>query len=104
VIHLNKNKPENRMKMLRELKGHTHEYMAELLNIKRQTYGRYESGDRNISNDTLVKIADILNVSTDYLLGRDTKKVDMINICEEAKSLPKEERKALIEMLEELNK
>ena len=94
---MEKNK-ENRMKKVREIRGYTHEYMAELLNVKRQTYGRYESGERNISNDTLVKIADILGVTTDYLLGRKVSE-STHELYEKVQSLSREERKALIEKL-----
>lgn len=45
--------------------------MADYLNMGLRSYRNYESGDREPSLDTLVKIADILDVSTDYLLCRD---------------------------------
>ncbi|MFQ9516422.1 MAG: helix-turn-helix domain-containing protein [Eubacterium sp.] len=49
----------------------TAQYMAEHLQISTRGYRMYESGDRSPSLEMLVQIADILNVSTDYLLGRD---------------------------------
>lgn len=45
--------------------------MADMLGIGLRSYRAYESGDREPYFETLVKIADYLDVSTDYLLGRD---------------------------------
>ncbi|WP_374019052.1 helix-turn-helix transcriptional regulator [Paenibacillus thiaminolyticus] len=48
----------------------THQNMADKLGITRQAYGNYESGKRDLDTETLSKIADILDTTTDYLLGR----------------------------------
>ena len=45
--------------------------MANHLQIALRTYRMYESEDRSPSLEMLVSIADILDVSIDYLLGRD---------------------------------
>ncbi len=44
--------------------------MAQKLGIKQSSYIRYEHGTSEPSLSALVKIADIFDVSTDYLLGR----------------------------------
>lgn len=49
----------------------TQQRMADLLNISLNTYQKYEQGERCPSFDCLVRIADILQVPTDYLFGRD---------------------------------
>lgn len=59
-----------RLTKLRLEKKLTHQNIADKLGITRQAYGNYESGKRDIDTDTLSKIADILDTSTDYLLGR----------------------------------
>lgn len=41
----------------------------EQLNIAQQTYSQYETGQNEPSFATLKNICDILNVSSDYLLG-----------------------------------
>ncbi|MCL2828405.1 MAG: helix-turn-helix domain-containing protein [Oscillospiraceae bacterium] len=43
--------------------------MAEILGITERSYQRYEA-ERNPNNETLIKLADFFDVSTDYLLGR----------------------------------
>lgn len=44
--------------------------MAEHLEIACRTYQNYEGGQRRPDYETLVAIADLLDVTTDYLLGR----------------------------------
>ncbi len=48
----------------------TQREMANKLGITQPSYIRYENGTAEPSLENLVKIADILNVSVDYLLGR----------------------------------
>ena len=43
--------------------------MAEKLNMVKATYAHYESGRSEPSIDTILKLADFFNCSTDYLLG-----------------------------------
>lgn len=54
----------------RKSKGFTAQQMADQLQVALRSYRMYESGDRSPSLEMLVKIADILDVSTDYLLCR----------------------------------
>lgn len=44
--------------------------MGRKLNITSSAYGYYEQGRNEPPLETLVKIAEIFNVTTDYLLGR----------------------------------
>lgn len=44
--------------------------MAEYLQIGIRSYQNYEGGQREPNFETLVALADYLDVSTDYLLGR----------------------------------
>ncbi len=60
-----------RLNETRKAKGFTAQKMADQLGLALRSYQFYEGGRRSPSLDTLVKIADILNVSTDYLLCRD---------------------------------
>jgi len=60
-----------RLKEIRKSRGFTSQQMADILEISSRSYRRYESGDRQPSFDTLIQIADKLNVSLDYLFGRD---------------------------------
>ncbi|MGM0853105.1 MAG: helix-turn-helix domain-containing protein [Bacillota bacterium] len=58
-------------KRLKELRGKsTQEEVAGKLGISRARYSHYENGRSEPDTETLNKLADIFNVSTDYLLGR----------------------------------
>lgn len=61
----------SRLNETRKSKGITAQQMADLLGMHIRAYRKYESGDTTPPLNNLVKIADILDVSTDYLLCRD---------------------------------
>ena len=50
--------------------GLTQKQIAEILNVKQNTYSQYEIGVLNYPIDVLIKLADYYQVSVDYLLGR----------------------------------
>ncbi len=54
----------------RKLLNKTQVEMAEYLKISQPSYIRYENGSAEPSYENLVKLADLFDVSTDYLLGR----------------------------------
>lgn len=60
-----------RLREMRMLRKFTQQNMADLLNVALRSYQKYEQGERSPSYDLLIQIADILDVSIDYLLGRD---------------------------------
>jgi transcriptional regulator with XRE-family HTH domain len=66
-----------RLRKLREDKGMTQGFLAELLNVSRQSIGGYENNNVDPPIDILVKIADVFNVSLDYLLGRTEEKYNI---------------------------
>lgn len=63
----------SRLKMLREKNGWTKTYVAEKLGIKTlSTYANYEYALREPDNNTLKRIAELYEVSLDFLLGVDS--------------------------------
>lgn len=60
-----------RLRERRKKCGFTQRQMADKLQISLNAYQKYEQAERCPSLDCLVSIADILNVSVDYLLCRD---------------------------------
>ena len=48
----------------------TQKELGEKLNIPQRTYAYYESGQRTIPPEVLIKLADFYDVSVDYILGR----------------------------------
>ena len=59
-----------RLKMLRQQKKLTQNFMAELIGCTKQHYQRFEYGKINVPMLTLIALADFFNVSLDYLVGR----------------------------------
>ena len=59
-----------RLRDLREDQDKTQQQIADVLNMHRSVYRRYESGQRETPAWVVVKLADYYHVSTDYLLGR----------------------------------
>lgn len=60
-------------KRLRELRGkRTQAEIAEKIGMKPATYAAYENGNREPSMGTLIRLADLYNVSLDDLFGRDS--------------------------------
>ena len=60
-----------RLNELRKSRAIPARKLAETLGIGLRSYRAYESGDREPHFETLIKIADFFDVSTDYLLCRD---------------------------------
>ena len=57
------------IKILREQHGITQQKLADLLSLSRPTVSQIEIGERKLSADELIKLADIFNISVEYLLG-----------------------------------
>lgn len=69
-----------RLKDLRKERSMTQSELGARLSLSKQTISGYETGDISPNDKTLVLLADIFNVSTDYLLGRtDTRDVDRLS-------------------------
>ncbi|CAJ1003813.1 MULTISPECIES: helix-turn-helix domain-containing protein [Brevibacillus] len=59
-----------RLRMARRAKGLTQEGLAEMVRTTKGTISNYENNHSSPPNDMLTMLADVLNVSTDWLLGR----------------------------------
>ena len=59
-----------RLRQARMMRNITQEQLAEMADIARTMIGRYETTDQLPAVDTLIRIADALGTSTDFLLGR----------------------------------
>ena len=74
----------NRIVQIRNSLGLSQEKFGELVDKSQRTVAAWEAGDRSPSFETLCKLADTLNVSTDYLLGR----TDIPNMYQDTKKDP----------------
>lgn len=76
-----------RLKAARKLAKLTQEGLAKRVNTTKATISNYENGHSTPSNDMLSALADVLHVSTDYLLGR-TDAPDLSNNKKYSKDYP----------------
>lgn len=58
-----------RIRDLRDDCDYSQEYLARYLSCSQSAYSKIESGKRQIPVDFLIKISELYQVSTDYLLG-----------------------------------
>ena len=74
----------NRLRELRLERGLLQSDIAKIVGKKDRIIGFYETGERDPSTETVIKLAEFFNVSTDYLLGksdvRNPEKVDIDDI------------------------
>lgn len=61
----------SRLRSLRIKRGYTQKRMSEMLSVSLNAYQKYEQAERLPTLKTLVRLADILECPTDFLLGRD---------------------------------
>ena len=62
----------DRLREQRKRMDMTQEQVAKSLNIVRSTYAYYETGKTCPDFSTVVRLAHLFNVTTDYLLGADS--------------------------------
>lgn len=104
-----------RLKDLRKQAGLTQVDVAEKLGISQPAYASWERGVKKPTQENLVKISQVLNVSIDYLVGNSDEgvKEDELDNVEllfrmNSKGLSDEEKKVfkkeLIEFMEERKK
>lgn len=63
-----------RIRDLREDCDYSQQKVADYLHLNRNVYWRYESGMREIPVWAVLKLADLYDVTTDYLLDRTNEK------------------------------
>ncbi len=63
-----------RLKHLRTEQKLTQEQLGRLINVTKVSISGYENGNRTPDTDTINRIADVFDVSTDYLFGRTDRK------------------------------
>lgn len=60
----------NRLKMLREEKELNQVELGKIIGVSGQALGMYENEKRDMSTDTVIKLANYFGVTIDYLLGK----------------------------------
>lgn len=95
-----------KLKALRNSKGLTIVQLCTELEMNSNTYAKYERNERDVSTDTLVKLADYYSVPADYLLGRVPAEAELLTeaetelerrLLEQYHKLPEKYRKQYLE-------
>lgn len=73
-----------KLKELRTKKGVTISQLCDELQMNQNTYAKYERNERDVSTETLSKLADFYGVTTDYLLGRVPAETETLTASENA--------------------
>lgn len=102
----------NRLRFLRNEKGESLEKIAKYLNVTIQTISNYETEKRDMTPDTILKLAEYFNVSTDYLLGksniRNLKEIKNVKFANasglDTKGLDEEDMKELQRQIDYIKK
>ena len=106
-------KVPERLRKLRLKHGFSMDKVAQLIGVKRQTYCGYEAAPdkkyhRSPSYDNLMKLADLYNVSTDYLIGLTDNPaprvavLDVMEVLEKDRSIDKNTRQFIASMLKQV--
>ena len=83
----------NRLKALRENHNLSQKEFANILNIANSTLSQYESDKRVPSDEVKLQIAKYFNVTTDYLLGNETKNKEQNSQNKDEKDIAKSMKK-----------
>ncbi|MEI8592578.1 helix-turn-helix domain-containing protein [Xenorhabdus bovienii] len=97
-----------RLREAREARKMTQARLADLLTVNRRVYNRWERGSSVPQLDTVVKIAQALQMSIDALVGLEEPKAPKIHnpklqaLYEQIDSLSDEDQQALIVLMDSL--
>ena len=90
------------MMLIRKQKKLSQAALGKIIGTSGDVIGRYERGDIKPSIDVVAKIADALEVSIDYLIGKTSLVLDQTTLerLEEISSLPDEKRSYIFELID----
>lgn len=84
-----------RIQNRRKQRGYTQEQLADMMNVSIQMISNLERGVKAIRIDNLIKLSDILDISTDYILTGKENTVDMADLTNRILRLSESSRKAI---------
>lgn len=91
----------SRLKALRLRNKMTQEELGKKINVTKVSVSGYETGNRTPDTDTLMKIAQVFDVSVDYLLGRTE---DSTPSSPSASTLTEKDKRDIAKRLEEIRR
>ncbi len=103
------------LKLLREERGWSQQKVADMLNLTQQTVFKYEQKSNEPDIATLIRLADIFEVSVDFLIGnteirekntnreQPTLSKSEIEYIRQLRALPNNVRKSVDNLLKDFN-
>lgn len=91
---------QNRRKQL----GFTQEHLADEMNVSVQMVSNLERGNKSIRIDNLIRLCQILDVSTDYILTGKENNSDISALTQQIAALPEKEKGMIRVLVEYCNK
>ena len=91
---------QNRRKQL----GFTQEQLADGINVSVQMVSNLERGNKSIRIDNLIRLCQLLDVSTDYILTGKENHSDISALAQQIASLPEKEKGMIRVLVEYCNK
>jgi transcriptional regulator with XRE-family HTH domain len=90
------------MLLIRKKKGFSQADLGKMIGTSGDVIGRYERGDISPSVEVVSKIADALEVSVDYLLGKTKMEMDKqaLKRLEDISNLPDESKKFVFNLVD----
>lgn len=90
------------MLLIRKKKGLSQADLGKMIGTSGDVIGRYERGDISPSVEVVSKIADVLEVSVDYLLGKTKMEMDKqaLKRLEDISNLPAESKKFVLNLVD----
>ena len=85
-----------RVKELRELSDISTEKVAKRLNITKEEYLKYETGEKDISVSVLYEISKVLGVDMSLLVSGEETRMHIFNITRAGKGVPIEKREGYV--------
>lgn len=90
------------MMLTRKKKGLSQADLGKMIGTSGDVIGRYERGDITPSIDVVVKVADALEVSVDYLIGKTKMQLDKqaVKRLEDISNLPEENKNFVLNLID----
>jgi transcriptional regulator with XRE-family HTH domain len=90
------------MMLLRKKKGLSQAELGKMIGTSGDVVGRYERGDISPSIEVVSKIADALEVSVDYLIGKTRMELDKDTMrrIEDISALPQENKNFVLNLID----
>ena len=80
-----------RLRELRNKSGFTQNEIANILGVSGQTILNWENGIYEPKINQLIQLADLFNVTVDYLIERKNNEIKVDEICRELERIPRED-------------